>query len=81
VVASEKPKAQAKKANDYPDDWQDKVVVEQWTIELNNGGVVEVPNTRTTQTYSPVFFEKMLKENFFSESQMKYEIKHDPRKK
>jgi hypothetical protein len=46
-----------------------------------NGGVVEVPNTRTLQTYDPVFFERMLKENFFSESQMKYEIKHDPRKK
>jgi hypothetical protein len=50
-------------------------------VDILNGGMVEVPNTRYTQTYDPVIWEKMIAANFFSESQMKYEIKHDPRKK
>lgn len=77
---SEKPKAKAK-ANKYPEDWQDKVIVEQWKVAFLNGGLVEEPGTRSTQTYDPDFFEGMLDRNFFSESQYKYEIKHDPRKK
>jgi hypothetical protein len=86
AAASAKPlpakePVKAMKSNPYPDDWQDKVIVEQWEVAQLNGGLVEVPNTRMVQTYEPMFFERMLKENFFSESSWKYEIKHDPRQK
>jgi hypothetical protein len=69
------------KSNPYPDDWQDKMIVEQWEVAQLNGGLVEVPNTRMIQTYDPIFFQKMIKDNFFSETSWKYEIKHDPRQK
>ena len=75
----------AAKSYPFPKDWAVTVVVHQCGIEQMNGGVVEVPNTHTLQTYAPDVFDRLsnadLKQatSFFSESKMKVVVLHEPR--
>lgn len=55
-------------------DLKGHVVVRQVSVQELNGGMVEVPNTETVQSYRPEVFEEMLQNNFFSESKLKLEI-------
>jgi hypothetical protein len=66
----------------YPIDetWKKKVIVRQVKVEANNGGMVEVPNTEQVQTYDPVYYDTLIKNNFFGESKMKVEVLHQPAK-
>lgn len=50
------------------------VVVRQVQVQELNGGMVEVPNTESVQTYYPEQFEQMRDNNFFSESKLKIEV-------
>jgi hypothetical protein len=55
------------------------MVVRQVSVRQDNGGMYEVPNTETVQSYRPEVFEDMMERNFFSESQLKIEILQDAR--
>ncbi len=50
------------------------VVVRQVVVNEENGGMYEVPNTETLQTYTKEKFEELQRNNFFTESKMKVEI-------
>lgn len=50
------------------------VVVRQVSVQQLNGGMVEIPNTETVQSYSKEMFDKLMEDKFFSESQLKIEI-------
>jgi hypothetical protein len=50
------------------------VVVRQVTVRQENGGMYEVPNTETVQTYYKDQFEKLVDDGFFSESKLKIEV-------
>jgi hypothetical protein len=50
------------------------VVVSQVTVRQENGGMYEVPNTETVQTYYKDQFEKLVDDGFFSESKLKIEV-------
>lgn len=67
------------KAYELPADYKDSVVVRQVTVKQENGGMYEVPNTARIQTYSKEMYQKMVDNNFFSESSMKAEVLHEPK--
>lgn len=59
-------------------DLADFVVVDQWKTEFVSGGIVRLPWTYQRQTYYPEVYAKMVKDNFFSESQFDIELVHKP---
>jgi hypothetical protein len=50
------------------------VVVRQVSVKQENGGMYEVPNTETVQTYYKDQFDKLVEDGFFSESKLKIEV-------
>jgi hypothetical protein len=50
------------------------IVVRQVNVKQENGGMYEVPNTETIQTYSKEKFQELTDMNFFSESMLKIEV-------
>jgi hypothetical protein len=50
------------------------IVVRQVSVKQENGGMYEVPNTETIQTYSKEKFQELTDMNFFSESMLKIEV-------
>jgi hypothetical protein len=50
------------------------VVVRQVSVKQENGGMYEVPNTETVQTYYKDQFDQLVKDGFFSESKLKIEV-------
>lgn len=60
-------------------DWLSKVVVRQVKVErASNGEMVRLQSTASIQTYDPDYYQKLLKDNFFSESRMEVEVLHRP---
>jgi hypothetical protein len=59
-------------------DNQGMVVVRQVQVQRVQNDLVELPSTEQVQTYYPDQFDKMLKDNFFSDSGMRVEILHKP---
>gem|GEM_PF-4683084 len=60
-------------------DWLKKIVVRQLSVErASNGEMIRLQSTAAIQTYDPAYFNKLLKDNFFSESRMEVEVLHRP---
>ncbi len=55
-------------------DTKGSIVVRQVVVQELNGGMVEVPNTETLQTYTKETFDRLQEQGFFEESKMKVEI-------
>lgn len=68
-----------------PADWSAKVVVSQVSVKNVEGEWVELPSTRQMQTYEPKFFDSLNNsegesgKSFFSESNLRVKVLHDPR--
>jgi hypothetical protein len=55
-------------------DMKGLIVVRQVVVQELNGGMVEVPNTETLQTYTPEKFDELNEAGFFEESLIKIEV-------
>ena len=60
-------------------DWKDKVIVRQVKVDTLNGGMVEVPNTASVQTYDKDQYNSFVDNKFFTDSKMKVEVLHMPK--
>jgi hypothetical protein len=69
---AEAAKAEADKRQAASD--KGHVVVDQWSVGTANGGMYEVPNTKTRQTYTQDKWKQLLAQDFFNQSQMSYKI-------
>lgn len=62
----------------FPNNWEKHLVVYQEKVKLVEGNLVPLPNQSGLQTYNRSVFDAMTKNKFFSESDLRVTIVHDP---
>jgi hypothetical protein len=67
------------KERQFPSDWAGHLVVFQEKVKLVEGNLLALPNQSGLQTYNPEQFEQMTENNFFSDSELRVTVLHDPR--